>query len=195
MSASTATKLSARDRLLAAADELFYEEGVQTVGIDRIIEHAGVAKASLYKSFGSKDELIRAYLEGRHERRRETILRELATVESPREKLLALFDQLGVTFREPGFRGCAFANASAEARPGSAAEQAAATYRSWVRSLFVELATQAGAPEPAKLAQQLHLLYGGASLSARMDHDPSAAAAAREVAEVLVKDALEVPAP
>lgn len=192
MSASTATKLSARDRLLASADELFYEEGVQAVGIDRIIEHAGVAKASLYKSFGSKDELIRAYLEGRHERRRETILRQLATVESPREKLLAIFDHLAVTFQEPGFRGCAFANASAEARPGSAAEQTAGNYRVWVRSVFVDLATQAGAPEPAKLARQLHLLYGGASLSARMDHDLSAAAAAREVAEVLVDQALGV---
>jgi AcrR family transcriptional regulator len=190
MSVNTVTKLSARERLLAAADELFYEEGVQTVGIDRVIERAGVAKASLYKAFGSKDELIRAYLEGRHERRREAILRELATIDSPREKLLAIFDHLGVTIQEPGFRGCAFANASAEASPGSAAEQAAGNYRRWVRSLFVDLATQAGAPEPAKLARQLHLLYGGATLSARMDHDPAAAAAAREVAEVLVREAL-----
>ena len=194
MSTSAATKLSARDRLLAAADELFYEEGVQSVGIDRIIEQAGVAKASLYKSFGSKDELIRAYLEGRHERRRAAILAELATIESPREKLLAIFDHLGVLFQEPGFRGCAFANASAEARPGSAAEQAAGNYRSWVRSLFLDLATEAGAADPAKLARQLHLLYGGASLSARMDHDLLAAAAAREVAEVLVDAALGVPA-
>jgi AcrR family transcriptional regulator len=192
MSAITATKLSARDRLLAAADELFYEEGVQTVGIDRVIERAGVAKASLYKAFGSKDELIRAYLEGRHERRQATILAELATVESPREKLLAIFDHLGVLIQQPGFRGCAFANATAEARPGSAAEQAAGNYRDWVRSLFVDLATQAGAREPAKLARQLHLLYGGASISARMDHDPLAAAAAREVAEVLVDAALGV---
>ncbi len=59
---------SARQRLLDAADELFYEEGVQTVGIDRLIEHAGVAKASLYNTFRSKEELIRAYLESRHAR-------------------------------------------------------------------------------------------------------------------------------
>ena len=63
----TDTKQSARKRLLAAANELFYAEGVQTVGIDRVIEHAGVAKASLYNTFGSKENLVGAYLEGRHE--------------------------------------------------------------------------------------------------------------------------------
>ena len=64
MAVKNAARPSARERLLAAADELFYEEGVHTVGIDRVIEHAGVAKGSLYNTFGSKDELIRAYLEG-----------------------------------------------------------------------------------------------------------------------------------
>jgi AcrR family transcriptional regulator len=190
-----ATKLSARDRLLASADELFYEEGVQTVGIDRIIEHAGVAKASLYKAFGSKDELIRAYLEGRHQRRRAIILAALATIDDPREKLLAVFDQLGLVFQVPGFHGCAFANASAEARPGSGAVLAAGAYRDWVRSLFIDLAMAVGAPEPAKLARQLHLLYDGASQSARMDRDLDAAAAAREAAEVLVDAALGVSVP
>ena len=61
--AGPAAKPSARERLLTAADELFYQEGVHTVGIDRVIEQAGVAKASLYNTFGSKDELVRAYLE------------------------------------------------------------------------------------------------------------------------------------
>ena len=61
-----ADRRSARERLLAAADELFYEEGVHTVGVDRVIERAGVAKATLYSAFGSKDELIRAYLAARH---------------------------------------------------------------------------------------------------------------------------------
>ena len=64
---TSAERPSARERLLAAADELFYEEGVHTVGIDRVIERAGVAKASLYNTFGSKDELVRAYLTSRHD--------------------------------------------------------------------------------------------------------------------------------
>ena len=68
MSAKTAAVPSARERLLAAASELFYAEGVHTVGIDRVIERAGVAKASLYNTFGSKEELVRAYLESRHAR-------------------------------------------------------------------------------------------------------------------------------
>src|SRR5690242_9649748 len=116
---------SARDRLLAAANELFYEEGVHTVGIDRIIERAGVAKASLYGTFGSKDELVRAYLEGRHARRQTRITEALATrYATPRERILGVFDVLGETVAEPGFHGCAFINASVESTPGSAAQQA-----------------------------------------------------------------------
>src|SRR3712207_1353891 len=107
-------KPSARERLLAAADELFYAEGVHTVGIDRVIERAGVAKASLYSSFGSKDGLIRAYLEARHERRRERILAGLERFESPRDRLLGVFDVLAEVASSSGFRGCAFYNASAE---------------------------------------------------------------------------------
>src|ERR1700754_1355707 len=96
-------QLSARERLLAAANELFYEEGVNTVGIDRVIERAGVAKASLYKSFGSKDELVRAYLYRRHVRRSERITAQLQKYDDPREKVLGVFDVLGESFREPGF--------------------------------------------------------------------------------------------
>src|SRR5260221_6772462 len=106
---------SARERLLAAANELFYQEGIHTVGIDRVIERAGVAKATLYNAFGSKDELIRAYLRGRHALTRERTTSALATrYKTPRERLLGVFDVLGETAAEPGFRGCAFINASAE---------------------------------------------------------------------------------
>src|ERR1700750_3215121 len=84
----------ARDRLLAAAGELFYEEGVHTVGIDRVIERAGVAKASLYSTFGSKEELVRAYLEGRQQRRQRRIAERIAQCSSARDKLLAVFDLL-----------------------------------------------------------------------------------------------------
>src|SRR5467141_2472057 len=113
-------KRSPRERLLQAASELFYAEGVQSVGIDRVIERAGVAKATLYSAFGSKDELIRAYLAARHAATRDRMTRELAArYETPRERLLGVFDIQGESFTEPGFRGCAFMSASAEARPGS----------------------------------------------------------------------------
>ena len=93
---------SARERLLAAASELFYAEGVHTVGIDRVIERAGVAKASLYNTFGSKDELVRAYLEGRHAQTSERILRYLERYSTPRERLLGVFEAQGELFAPPG---------------------------------------------------------------------------------------------
>src|SRR4051794_15458573 len=114
MPTKTSERATARERLLAAADELFYEEGVHTVGIDRVIERAGVAKATLYNAFGSKDELIRAYLTRRHHTRQERLTRKLERYDTPRERLLGVFDALGELFAEPGFRGCAFHNASAE---------------------------------------------------------------------------------
>src|ERR1700760_2809534 len=114
MSTSTARRPSARERLLDAADELFYEEGIHIVGIDRVIERAGVAKASLYSTFGSKDELVRAYLAGRAEARHQRIARHLARHTAPRDRVLAIFDALDEAIQTPGYRGCAFVNASAE---------------------------------------------------------------------------------
>ena len=190
MAAKTVTGASARERLLDAANELFYAEGVHTVGIDRVIEHAGVAKATLYSAYGSKDELIRAYLVGRHETRRERMTRALDGIESPRERLLVVFDVLNESFAQPNYHGCAFVNASAETRPGSPIEEATDDYRRWLRGLLADLARDAGAAEPERLARQLHLLYDGASVSARMDRDPEAATPARIAAEALVDAAL-----
>jgi AcrR family transcriptional regulator len=177
---------SARERLLEAADELFYEEGIHTVGIDRIIEQAGVAKATLYSLFGSKDGLIRAYLEARLERRQGRTYRMLDTVESPRERVLAVFDVLGSFIAEPRFHGCAFVNAAAESKPGSAAMEAANESRAWTRSLFTDLARDAGAADPEQLARQLIQLYDGALTSARMDGDAQAAVTARASAAALL---------
>jgi AcrR family transcriptional regulator len=190
MAVQNAARPSARERLLAAANELFYEEGVHTVGIDRVIEHAGVAKGSLYNAFGSKDELIHAYLEGRHERIAERITRALESYDTPRDRLLGVFEAQGRSHAETGYRGCAFVRASAESRPGDRIEQAYRDYRAWVRSLFTRLAAEAGAPDPAALARQLHLLYDGTAVSARMDHDPAAFAAARAAAGALLDAAL-----
>src|SRR5215470_12981625 len=176
---ASAVRPSARQRLLAAANELFYNEGVHTVGIDRIIEQAGVAKASLYNTFGSKDELVRAYLEARRASVTQRITRAVDRYDTPRERLLAVFEGQRELFAQPGYRGCAFARASAESHPGDPAERAAEGYRRWVRALLTELAAQAGASEPDVLGRQLHLLYDGSGQSARMDRDPAAAAVAR----------------
>jgi AcrR family transcriptional regulator len=184
-------RASARERLLDAANQLFYEEGVHSVGVDRVIERAGVAKATLYTVFGNKDGLVRAYLLARHDRTREQMTRELAArYKTPRERLLGVFDVQGLSFTEPSFRGCAFVSASAEAPEGSSVDEVAGDARAWVRSLFLELAKEAGARHPQHLAQQLVLLYDGAGISAWMDHDPSAAKAARAVATALVDAAI-----
>ena len=189
MGAKAAPGPSARERLLEAANELFYDEGVHTVGIDRVIERAGVAKASLYNTFGSKDELVRAYLEGRHARTTARITRYLERYSDPRDRLLGVFEAQGELFAEQGFRGCAFVSASAES-PAEAVSRAADDYRGWVRGLLTSLAREAGAAEPEKLGRQLHMIYDGASLSARMDHDPSASVTARAAAEALLDAAL-----
>jgi len=185
VSAKTSERGSARERLLQAAGELFYEDGVNSVGIDRVIEHAGVAKASLYSSFGSKEELVRAYLQARHERRRERIQIKLATCHTPRERVLGIFDVLGEITADPGFRGCAFVRTSAESRSSGAVREICDESRAWLRGLFRECLSDAGAPNPDTLSQQLVLLYDGAIVSAQMDRDPTAARAARDVALAL----------
>ena len=181
---------TARERLLSAANELFYAEGVQTVGIDRIIEHAGVAKASLYNTFGGKEQLIRAYLDSRHARLTERLLRAVEAAGTPRERLLAVFDAQAELFTQQNYHGCAFVAASAEAKHGSAIEEASDAYRTWIRALLTDLARDAGARDPETLSRQLHLLYDGGGLSARMDRDPSAGAVAREAAGILIDAAL-----
>ena len=176
----------ARDRLLDAASELFYEHGVHTVGIDTIIERAAVAKATLYSAFGSKEELVRAYLEARHASRRATVLAEMASHDDPRGKLLALFDVLVTTVKQQEFRGCAFANASAESGPNSAAAEVTRKARAWLLGVMAEQATALGAVEPAGLARQLTLLYDGALAQSRLDRGPAAATTAKAAAQELI---------
>ena len=137
---------SPRERLLAAADELFYADGVHTVGIDRVLERADVARASLYGTFGSKDELIRAYLERRMTLMQARLRAAAEAHDDPRERLLSVFDAQAVTFAQPGYRGCAFNRASAEAQPGSAAYEVPRTYRRWLRGFLADLSAAAGAP-------------------------------------------------
>ena len=112
-----AVRRSPRERLLEAAGELFYADGVQSVGIDRVIERAGVAKASLYSTFGSKEGLVSAYLDERHAR---VLARARAGVDAvdpadPAARILAVFDAQAERFRAADYHGCAFIAASAEA--------------------------------------------------------------------------------
>ena len=179
-------KRSPRERLLEAANELFYAEGIQSVGIDRVIERAGVAKASLYSTFGSKEELVRAYLDERHARTLARLRAAAETVSDPREKILAVFDAQAKWMRRQDFRGCAFNAASAEAPAGGKVERATNAYREDLLVLFTELAQGVGARDPQVLARQLQLVYDGAGIAARADHDDSVVGPERAAAAALI---------
>lgn len=191
MATKISSDLSPRERLLAAANELFYAEGVHAVGIDRVIARAGVAKASLYSTFGSKEELVRSYLEARQQARQKRMEEKLARYDTPRTRLLGVFDVLGEVVSEPGFRGCAFVRANGEGRPGKAVRGVCENSRAWLRALFSGLAREAGVSQADRFARKMVLLYDGATVAAQLDQDFAAAANARGVAEALLDAALE----
>jgi AcrR family transcriptional regulator len=186
MAKMTEGRPSARDRLLAASDELFYNEGIHTVGIDRVIEKADVAKGSLYYIFGGKDQLIEAYLFNRHQVWMRTIQAGIDKVDGPQAKILAVFDVLGELFARPDYRGCAFMNATAEAKEGSPEDLAAAKFRTWVHGLFLDLARNAGAEDATDLAEQLVVLYDGATTTSQMDKTARPALTARRMAGLVL---------
>jgi AcrR family transcriptional regulator len=182
----TSTRVPARQRLLEAADRLFYAEGVHTVGIDRVIEEAGVAKGSLFYNFSGKEELVAAYLAGRDQRRRDRIARYQQGLEDPIEKLLAMFDSLQEAVTEPGYKGCAFANANAEALPGSVEARALRTFRDWLSTMILVLCQEAGFDDPAGVAARLELLYDGAVANSQLDAHTDAVRLAKELASMVL---------
>jgi AcrR family transcriptional regulator len=179
-------RATARERLLAAADELFYENSINTVGIDRIIEHAGVAKASLYDCFGSKDELVRSYLEARHTARQARINERMSRYDTPQKKILSIFEILDELASQPGYKGCAFMRARADDGASDKVKAASDRSRAFTLEQFTSLAREAGAANPEQLGQQLLLLYDGASVAGHLDRNRSAASLAREVAAQLL---------
>jgi AcrR family transcriptional regulator len=176
MATKTAKRPSARERLLAASDELFYRDGVHSTGIDAIIERAGVAKGSLYYIFGGKDELVGAYLRGRHDAWRQRIEAEQAGIDDPDAKILAIFDAIAEYVSLPEFRGCPFENADAEAPAGECQELATKEHRDWVAHYFLRLAADTGVTDSKPLADALIVLYNGALTTAPTAEPPRAAA-------------------
>ena len=183
---TSAARLPARERLLAAADELFYQHGINVVGIDRVIEKAGVAKASLYECFHGKEDLIRSYVQMRDERRRARILERMKPLRHPKDKAFAVFDILSELAAQPDFRGCAFNRAGAESAPEGQIRSACEDAREWMRQLFLGIAHEAGARDPGDLARQLTVLYDGAAVSAQFGGGATAVASARATAGLLL---------
>lgn len=160
----TGTRLTAGGRrVLDAASELFYAQGIHAVGVDSIAAAAGVTKKTLYDRFGSKDQLVAAYLRTRDERWRERLTAATQRGGS-RERLLATFDALADWLRQESPRGCSFINALAELPdPAHPARAVINNQKSWLLDYLTELA--APAPRPRHLAEQLLLLHEGALVS------------------------------
>jgi AcrR family transcriptional regulator len=149
-------------RIVAAAEELFYDRGITAVGVDLIAEHSGVTKRTLYNRFGSKDHLVAAYLTGRDQRWRSLVRAAVDAADTPVEAVTAPFEALR-TWSETNTRGCAFINALAELPdPAHPAHRIAANQKLWLLNLFKELAATAGCSHPAALATQLLVLHEGA---------------------------------
>jgi AcrR family transcriptional regulator len=181
----------ARERILETAFRLFYARGVRAVGVDLIIAESGVAKATFYKHFHSKDELVLAYLD-----RVDAIwtgqlhAAAAAAGPDPADQLVGAFDALSTACRRDGYRGCAFINAAAESTPGTAVHERTVAHKRAVLAWLGGLATAAGADDPQGLARSLSLLLDGGLASGALDADPEAAVRAAASARVLVHAAV-----
>ena len=185
MPQQTTKRPSPRERLLAASDELFYRDGVHSTGIDAVIEKAGVAKGSLYYIFGGKDELVAAYLRGRHETWRQRVETAQISADDPDAKILAVFDAIADYVSLPEYRGCPFNNAAAEAQAGEAQQLAIEEYRDWLLRSFRQLAADTGVSDSEALADALIVLYDGALATAcTADAARSAAMTAKRIARL-----------
>jgi len=179
-----------RDQLLNTAENLFYREGYHATGIDRILAESGVAKMTLYKHFKSKDELILAVLDARHELML-TRLRERAGKLPPREALLGVFDGLhGMIHGNGAFCGCLFINAAAEYQDREhPIHRRSAAYKAELQSHLRELLERLDAPEPLRLARQLQYLLEGALSMAHIEGPGEQALDAKAAAECLLNAA------
>jgi len=174
-------KESISDHILTAAGALFYSEGIRAVGIDRIIERANVAKATLYRHFPSKDHLVAAYLQDRHERVIRSLHEVLGAVSDPRHQISLIFERLYEKADSPEFRGCAFALAVAEHGDSERVVSVARTHKKTVKDIFRAIMSTAGVglDQPAA---HLSLLYEGALATVAVGRDPQAVLVARDCA-------------
>ena len=181
----------ARQRILDAAFRLFYARGIRAVGVDTIIAESGVAKATFYKHFPAKDDLVVAYLD-----RVDGVwfgqLRSAAEAAgaAPADQLVGLFDALSTACRREGYRGCAFINAAAESQPGTPVHDRTVAHKDRVLAWVTGLSASAGAREPEQLARTLTLLLDGGLASGALDASPEAPGAARAAARALVSEAV-----
>jgi AcrR family transcriptional regulator len=169
------------ERIMQAADRLFYRNGIRAVGVDTVAAEAGISKRSLYDTFPSKEALVAAYL-------RQRVQFLPASDRPPAEQVLALFDQLYTRFAKGDFRGCPFVNAVTElAADCESARAIAVEYKAERQQQIAALLGQAGASDPGGLASHIALLLEGAIASMLVRQDAAVAMQGREAASVLMR--------
>ncbi|GHO85734.1 TetR/AcrR family transcriptional regulator [Dictyobacter formicarum] len=163
----TAAPSSARQRILDVATDLFYREGIRAIGVDTIVEQSGVGKATLYRHFPTKEDLITAYLDEKEHDYWQQYDEVLVQHEgSPREQLLAFVDTVVARLLQPDYRGCTFLNALAEfSDKEHSVHRHAVEHKLALKKRLLQLSQQAGASDPEMLADQLMLLINGALAS------------------------------
>lgn len=168
----------AKLRILLTADELFYDEGIRAVGVDRLIAASNVTKATFYKHYGAKDRVIAAYIGYRHRRIAEALAARVDGHDHPREALYATRDAVLEQIAAPDFRGCPFINAAAEfSDPQHPVRRAVREHREWYAAMLERLMRALGHPMPGDAADDLVLARDGA-MSGGYAGDPVAASAA-----------------
>lgn len=179
---------SVAERILTTADELFYREGVRAVGIQRVIEEAGIAKASLYAHYASKDDLVAACMERRAQSTRDAIDAVLAAAPpDARAKLLTLFDFQYQAATDPNFHGCPVQKTTTEiTEPDHPARAVATQHRQWLQELFARLVKEARLTSPEFVTGTLIVLFDGAMAATVADNDPAATRYARWAAQQII---------
>jgi AcrR family transcriptional regulator len=181
--------LSARERILDTAYDLFSRHGIRAVGVDRIIATSGVAKMSLYRHFHSKDALVLAFLQEREKRWTMEWLHAEASsrAEDGAGRMLAIFDVFDDWFRQNDFEGCSFINVLLEfSEDGHPIRQATTEHLANIRGLLQQFADDAGVADPEGVARQWHILMKG-SIVAAGEGDREAARRARALGELLLE--------
>lgn len=180
------TEDDVRERILSAAEELYYRKGYAAVGMDELRTAAGVSLRRLYAIFPAKSDIVAAVLARRHAQWESSVTAAVAAAgDDPRDRLLAVYGYLEDWFCSDGFRGCAFINAFGEL--GGTHPEVAAVVRAHKASFqeyMAALVAEIGAP--SSLAAQLSILAEGAQSTAAISADPQAAVEARRAAAVLI---------
>lgn len=179
----------ARERILTTAGELFYREGSRGIGVDEIVARAGATKPSLYRAFGSKDQLIAAYLEDQREHSRSYLDAAVAAhPDDPKAQLVAYFEALSERAVRRDYRGCGLTNAAVEyPDPRHPGRKVAVAHKAEVRERLREMTRAMGAKKPKKLADGLFLLIEGVFVTSQLFGEDGPAGAAKAAAEALIE--------